>query len=91
MAEDTQVLALTAREQDLTAHIEQAQTEAETAEAEASQLTESLREVAASSSMSGAGVDPLKGLDTGAFDDEAKAGASTTRRRRRRTCVPAGP
>lgn len=73
LTEGGDVVILTAREEDLTARITRVRERAEQWEADVARLTDSLREVAASSYMSGAGTDPLRELDTQGFDDRAKA------------------
>ncbi|WCO65057.1 lytic murein transglycosylase [Iamia majanohamensis] len=73
LTEGGDVVILTAREEDLTARITRVRDRAERWEADVARLTDSLREVAASSYMSGAGTDPLRELDTQGFDDRAKA------------------
>lgn len=73
LTEGGEVVVLTAREDRLTARIARVRDRAERWEADVARLTDSLREVAASSYMSGAGTDPLRGLDTQGFDDRAKA------------------
>lgn len=75
LTKGTEIIVLTARDESLTKRIARARARAEAWEADVARLTGSLRDVAASSYMSGAGAgaDPLRGLDTGAFDDRTKA------------------